>query len=152
MLNRTILLAGVAAAMTVTSAFASSDIKFVGYSTQTVFGDSGFVTMHQACQEDFDKHSRMCTTEEFFKSPTAEGTAIPAWIHPVVMPDGGDFTSPQGTANCFGWNEVLFPGTAIPTTGAVVRSNGTIDAGSDSTFLCSVARPVTCCSTEGKED
>lgn len=44
--------------------------RFVGYSRADTMGDAGGpFGMHAICQQSFGARARMCTTEEFWKTP-----------------------------------------------------------------------------------
>jgi hypothetical protein len=69
----------------------SNAFGFIGYSSRTTDGHAvGYDTMYEWCQRDFGLNARMCTTEEFFKSPNiVPPPATPgdpvAWVQPTIL-------------------------------------------------------------------
>ena len=109
--------------------------EFVGFTTiETRDGNDGIVAMHEACQIEFGPDTRMCTTEEYFRSPNAEGTATPAWIQGTSYSSTQDWTGVSDLNNCFFWSAAS--GSSVWSVGA----NGHLVLS-----LCSGARPITCC-------
>jgi hypothetical protein len=136
--------------------------RFVGYSSNApsdlVTGGVGLPALYAACQDPvtgFGPAARMCTTEEFLRSPNIEGTptvSLAAWIYPTIIgfttDSGADFSAaldysglavrvgeagPADAWTCRGWS-----GSGI--SGLDVDEKGVIRAQS-----CGVARMVTCC-------
>jgi len=79
----------------------STVYRFVGYSRGTTTGAAGGpLGMHAICQASFGLDARMCTTEEFWKTPPTGITLedpISAWIQPVIIATYFDPTGPQGS-------------------------------------------------------
>ena len=143
----------VAAAPKSPSADADAPYRFVGYSSDApadlVFGSVGLPTFYARCQDPvtgFGPDARMCTTEEFFRSPNIEvpTPVINAWIHPVFVGAAGspltalEFSGRTTTGHdfsCAGWTA-----GAGGSNGLTVQDNGGF-----STQTCGVARQVTCC-------
>ncbi len=121
----------------------SNEFRFIGYSiNNTVTGDSGYVGLTQACGAEFPGSVvRVCTTEEFIKSPGIVFPAADAWIVPVHVETGGtgvpiDYSGLTVAAqflSCTQW-------TSASVTGLVVDVGGGIGRVS-----CNDPRPVTCC-------
>ena len=115
-----------------------STSPFVGFSTGTINGGQGMLEMHALCQADFGSSARLCTSKEFFLSPTATAPTTDSWCHP--SPGGqfgqydftGMFLSADGST-CDGWGNTS-------GSGFLIRS-----VGRPGTGACSVARPVACC-------
>ena len=49
----------------------SGVFEFVGFSSGMVDGGVGIFAINAACQADFGPDARMCTSEEFWRSPGA---------------------------------------------------------------------------------
>ena len=118
----------------------SGVFEFVGFSSGTVDGTVGVLAMHATCQADFGPDVRMCTSEEYWRSPSAADPGpTPAWVHPSPGPgaSGRDFSgatvSDVDLRSCGGW-------TGINGTGLAIGQNGSTLA-----VFCNEARPVTCC-------
>jgi hypothetical protein len=141
---------------------ADAPYRFVGYSSSApsdlVTGGVGLPTLYAACQDSvtgFGPAARMCTTEEFLRSPNIEGTptvALAAWIYPSIIgfttDSGADFSAaldfsglavrvgeagPADAWTCRGWSSTGFTGLDVDEKG-VIRAQS-----------CGVARMVTCC-------
>ena len=146
---------------------ADAPYRFVGYSSSEpadlVLGSVGLPALYAACQDPvtgFGPDARMCTTEEFLRSPNIEGTPtaiLAAWIYPTIIgfaagntASGSDFSTaldfsglavrdvgeagPADFWTCRGWSGTGgFTGLDIDEKG-VIRAQG-----------CNVARMVTCC-------
>ncbi len=114
----------------------SGVFEFVGFSIGTVDGAAGILGMHSTCQADFGPDSRMCTVEEYWRSPSAASPGLtPAWLHP----GGVVFLRSAVTGDCRGWS-------STDSSGAVVRENvGLGNIVQVVELLCDIARPVTCC-------
>ena len=113
----------------------SGVFEFVGFSTGTVDGSVGVLAMHAACQTDFGADTRMCTSEEYFRSPgAADPGSDSAWVHGAAAVS---FFSNVAAQNCNGWND-----NSSTRRGLTVQENGIVNT--DDSF-CNVARPVTCC-------
>ena len=116
----------------------AQDALFVGYSTSDVLGDVRIHGMHNTCQADFGRRSRMCTSQEYFLSP---GATIPgflgAWVHPVTGGGNIDFSRRQNPPACVNggaWER------SAGELGMIISNSGAMDVDS-----CGIARPVTCC-------
>ncbi len=131
---------------------ADAPYRFVGYSSSApadlVDGGAGLPTFYARCQDPvtgFGPDARMCTTEEFFRSPNIEvpTPVINAWIRPIFV----GYASANGltaldvsgrvgnplSLTCSAW-------TDDAGVGLVVADNGGFR-----TLTCGVARQVTCC-------
>lgn len=81
--------------------------RFVGYSQSapTIGALEGPLGMHAICQESFGPEARMCTTEEFWKTPptdtTLEDTTIRGWIQPVIIAAYYDPEGEEGLTHIF---------------------------------------------------
>ena len=79
--------------------------RFVGFSSGTTTGDAGGpLGMHAICQRSFGPDARMCTTEEFWKTPPADNTLedpISGWIQPVIIATYFDPTAPEGSQQVY---------------------------------------------------
>ncbi len=123
----------------------SGVFEFVGFSTGTVDGGVGTPAIAATCQADFGPDTRMCTSEEYFRSPGAvapgDDPAAWAWVHPSRQPhpsvqaDFAGRTLPVGFQSCKAWDSNFADQTGLIIVFRGGRSNGT----------CDVARPVTCC-------
>ena len=98
---------------------ACSGGPFIGFSSSQVPGGAGLGGMNAVCQDDLGTDSRVCFSEEIFKSGELSGApnSGSAWVHPTIrsaVSDGAsvtvfDFsgvstTLPGGMA-CNGWTE-----------------------------------------------
>ena len=114
----------------------SGVFEFVGFSTGTVNGGVGMLGMHSTCQVDFGPDSSMCTSEEYWRSPSAADPGLtPAWIHPIRLDVNKDFSLIGGASSCQGWTKN--DGGSFGS--AVVENGGRLGQ------VCDNARPVTCC-------
>jgi hypothetical protein len=119
---------------------------FVGFSTETRFGNAGFVGMNAACQEVFGENARFASTREFILSPVAGGLGGTAWIRPEII--GGHAFGTRGVVefsglvdegarlSCFNWRS-----NSSTDTGLVVSSGGRIH---NTSQTCDRLRPVAC--------
>lgn len=118
--------------------------RFAGYSSERTDGNAGGpLGMHAICQGNFGPTARMCTTEEFWKSPgiVDAGGPLGAWIQPTIvaayfnvlaadavcMDFSGDlFLCDPNKSTCNQWKTAVdsFNGTTVrATTGeTIVRS------------------------------
>jgi hypothetical protein len=83
----------------------STVYRFVGYSHGTTTGDAGGpIGMHSICQASFGLDARMCTTEEFWKTPPRRTTledSTRGWIQPVIIATYFDPTGPEGSQQIY---------------------------------------------------
>jgi len=136
--------------------------RFVGYSTATTTGNAGgFVGIYQICQNEFGPMARMCTTEEFFKSPNIEDPPLAgqgaAWVEPhfiAAFPNPSDPTKTvfveafsgkmitPANLRCGGWT---LSGDTID--GTVIRRsfNNDTPGVTVTTAVCDGNLHVTCC-------
>ncbi len=129
---------------------ADAPYRFVGYSSSEpadlVLGSVGLPALYAACQDPvtgFGPDARMCTTEEFLRSPNIEAPTVDAWIYPTIIGfDGttvldlfsGEFTTALGDFTCGrGWTDSGARGLVVTDSGGSGRQ------------FCNVARQVTCC-------
>jgi hypothetical protein len=79
--------------------------RFVGFSSATTTGDAGGpLGMHTICQRSFGPDARMCTTEEFWKTPPTDNTledSTSGWIQPVIIATYFDPTAPEGSQQIY---------------------------------------------------
>lgn len=66
----------------------STVYRFAGYSDDPTTGNAGgIIGMHSICQETFGSDARMCTSEEFWRSPAIAppAPASASWIQPSFI-------------------------------------------------------------------
>ena len=63
-----------------------TNYRYVGWSNTTTAATIGLNQMNDICSADYGPEARMCTTEEFYRTPSipAVGTG-PHWILPVIV-------------------------------------------------------------------
>lgn len=121
--------------------------SYVGATTRTVAGNSGFAALSRLCDARFPA-SRMCTSAEYLaslhpaKSPKGHG---PAWIQASPTTWGGTVNGVEGSMdisgvrlgpgymNCFGWNNAAVNGLTVSGSGQFEE------------MVCSQVLPVACC-------
>jgi len=123
------------------SALASGpNYKFVGFSTATLTGGSGFFGLTAACQVDFGPDARLANSQEVIDSTIQPAlTTSGAWVQAVILFTAGSvrtdvsgFPISAGTHNCISWGD-------SNTWGFGVRPNGIMDQ-----LLCSDSLQVAC--------
>jgi hypothetical protein len=132
----------------------STVYQFVGFSDDLTDGNPGGVTgMHAICQTDFeDGHARMCTSKEYWTSPSAAEALVAAWIHPTVV---GIISRAGGDAAIDFSGAILLIGDAVYDGFPTCARWTSIGSGTNGTTLiseslivpspCDIPRPVTCC-------
>jgi len=84
----------------------TTEYRYVGI-TELQVPDTAFgvFDMNAWCQGEFGPDARMCTTEEFFKSPVVGGTewedTVMAWIQPVIVTTYEAFSLDEQRVNIF---------------------------------------------------
>ena len=131
----------IAAVTQAVSALASGpNYKFVGFSTATIDGGSGFFGLTAACQADFGPDARLANSQEVIDSTIQPVlTSSGAWVQAVIQftagtvrTDVSGFPISTGTHNCVSWGN-------SSTWGFGVRPNGIMDQ-----LLCSDLHQVAC--------
>lgn len=129
--------------------------RFAGYSTDATTGSAGgIIGMHSICQDTFGPNARMCTTEEFWRSPrlATPGPTTVAWVnptiavvyydanadHPVCIDYSGKqfYSCDDDTTRCDQWRA-----EGASFYGTIVQSS----TGQVTDLECSTSLPVTCC-------
>jgi hypothetical protein len=137
---------------------------FVGQTQATHPGGASLNTLHGDCVAEFGPKTRLCTSEEIFKSGKKSGPISEGWVQPLmqftynssgVVVCGVDTTSgvvscqamvapfpySAGSLNCQGWNS-----SAAALRGLTYQpANGQFTISS-----CLTPRPVNCCGTKTK--
>ena len=113
--------------------------SYVGATTWTVAGNSGFAALSRLCDARFPA-SRMCTSAEYLaslhpaKTPKGHG---PAWIQASPTPWVGNDLSgvvlTPSQMNCQGWNSSGSQGLTVTGSGQFAQ------------MVCSQVLPVACC-------
>ena len=121
---------------------------FVGVTSQTFDGDSGYYAMTTACSNEYPR-SRMALTQELFTAIAPPPIVSEAWILPtptfaLTLNDGATFSKVMDVSgtllgnaqeiNCISWtrDDAGIEGTIVDSTGAILKGN------------CNQARPVAC--------
>ena len=131
---------------------ASETYAFAGYSTVTVDGTGkdgktrtrGIGGMYAACRADarFGPASRMCTSEEFARSPDITFPKKDAWLQPILgLKAPKYFSGSQHDAACRNQSSNILNWASNSSKGLVISSSGAMR----SDAACSVSRPVACC-------
>ena len=102
--------------------------RFAGFSTGTERGGAGIPAMYATCQVDFGDSARMCTVEEYFRSPNAQHSDQNAWVQDI------DSFRLNSGESCIGWS-----GQSTTNFGL------TIGPSRITTASCNPPRPITCC-------
>ena len=133
-------------------AAACSSFQFVGFSSGLLMGSGpiGVFSATDLCKVDFDTRARFCSSEEVLNTVSPPAVAGgPAWVRPVFMPYGTSRSTDASGAtagtprdlSCGGWRGAA-PGIP-PIRGLTATSSGVFNS-----EVCSVARPVACCSDQ----
>jgi hypothetical protein len=130
-----------------------------------IIEEDSIVGMHRACQKDFGALARMCTSKEFWTSPSVEIPPIAAWIQPSVV---GTFTrevngrvdsyaidfwgkyyglnywdnddrAPARLPTCYGWS------SSSGDLRGIALMDHEIDGLALITHACSATNIITCC-------
>ena len=113
------------------SGSAAGPYGFVGYSSGTTDGSPGPVAMYAFCQADFGPNARVCTTREFWLSPTTELPDSEAWVFQADLNWNNIGVS---GGNCFLWTDTSVVGQTI----AKIPPSSSFES-------CTSILPVTCC-------
>jgi len=132
---------------------AADPYQWVGTTTQTFNGNSGFLSMTTACRADFGAGARMCSTVEILESTTLTPNVEECWVRPVFQPigngslsvmvldatgvylDGQDGGTQPQNFTCNGWTNA-----SSSRNGLVLRVSGGFEI-----KQCGGNRPVACC-------
>ncbi len=125
-------------------------VRFVGFTSETVTGQEGTFIFSEMCQAEFDS-SRWCTSEEILESPAipdlGSAGAETAWVRPVfkvstISPskvvDASGFTDGSNHQTCLNYSAGTPPnqGLTVSIVGRYVARD------------CRELRSVTCCATD----
>lgn len=138
--------------------------RFVGQTQATQPGGASLNTLHGVCVAEFGPKTRLCTSEEIFKSGKTSGPISEGWVQPIMQSTYGSdgiidcgvdrtssvvscqpvvtpFPYSAGSLNCQGWNS-----SAAALRGLTYQpANGQFTISS-----CMTPRPVNCCGTKAK--
>ena len=123
----------------------TKQFQLVGFTTNTVPADSGYIGMTKACQLEFEA-SRMCTTLEVIETVAIPGLPAneSAWVRPISLGfEGLNLFEVSGAAidtinqmTCDGWG----PTSNTTPTGLAITDKGIV-----AKVSCTVPKPVACC-------
>jgi hypothetical protein len=133
----------------------STVYRFAGYSAGTTTGDAGgIIGMHSICQDTFGPDARMCTSEEFWRSPAIAppGPGSIRWVQPSFIAFAFEGTDRW----CMYFSGVTLSGCSPLVTScgkwtsdsATSSYKGTVisaDEGVISLTGCNLPLKVTCC-------
>ena len=81
--------------------------KFVGFSTQTTRGDSGFLGMNSTCKLDYGLDARIATSAELRDSSVSTIQSGTAWLQPIPYSNSISYDGTSGGnsgSSCSGWS------------------------------------------------
>jgi hypothetical protein len=126
----------------------SGVFEFVGFTTATTTGNiGGIVGANQFCEAEFGADARICTTDEYVRTPSSVYPSASSWIHPTTI-FGLQFSLAGNSCN--NWTSNAGGGSGV--SGVVVGTDGTFRIGESRDVAgvtqvgCQVDHPVTCCS------
>ena len=125
------------------------EVRFAGFSNNTVSADAGLAGMHHACRSTYGAGARMCLDIEVFKTAGLKtvSSVTRGWLQPTSLLSGDN----PGSLSCNGWS-VNTGGAATWLTGDMQIIYGGKHYGSkrhdnrhDVNNHCENHLPVACC-------
>ena len=125
---------------------------FLGFSTGTIDGSKGHLTMTGQCVGTFGAGAFMCPTTALAMQPPPEGITGKGWVQPVLAPTrngdnsvievvAGFSPSPSQSISCNGWHGGSASGMTLSLFDPITNP----ESAGFTTWSCSLPLPVACC-------